>query len=147
ARCAGRLGLLLAFGLRALGLAFGHVPSLVVDDLCQRVAHAQILTRVSSAFNALPLSIESIAIAAPSFRSRAAPATIRAAALFSNTISRNLSRRPDSTKRMAAALWSGSPPFSSASVARGTPISSGAISTSCTLPFSRDAAQLLENGK
>ena len=54
---------------RPLRHAAADVAALAGDDLVERVAHAQILCRVASAWAALPLSIDWMASAAPCFRS------------------------------------------------------------------------------
>ncbi len=70
------------------------------------------------------------------------PAIMSAAALFNNTRSRKALRSPARTLLISPALCRASPPLSSASVARFTPMSSGAISLSVTRPLSSRATQL-----
>src|SRR5690606_35762243 len=92
ARRGRRCGARFEFGERHRRLPFGDPPALVGADFFQHVTHAgtaMLVTRTSwfSTFSARPLSIASAASAAPRSRLSALPATIRAAALPSTTMS------------------------------------------------------------
>src|SRR5690606_28346588 len=97
ARGRGLLRARLDRGLPDSGLAGGDILALVGGDAVQNVAHQASSssigaweTRTSSAKAAAarPSSMTAAAISAPDFRSSARPATTRAAAAFSRTMSR-----------------------------------------------------------
>src|SRR5690606_23975551 len=137
-------------GDRDGGLLAGDMLALVIAEPRQDVAHFfsvllsasgsggggswVISIRRASAARALPLSIASAAIFAPSRRSAALSATTSAAAAFISTISRNAPGAPLRTARNATALVVGSSPFRSSSFARERPASSGVISKCRSLP-------------
>src|SRR4029077_18209574 len=114
--------------------------ALVGFDLGEDVAHdAYALDTAisrSSRPSASALSTDLIAIATPSFRSLALPATTIAAAALSSATSRNGPFLPFNTSISAAALDSASPPRNCSGFDGDSPTSSGLISKVVTLPFS-----------
>src|SRR5262249_28310548 len=90
ARRGGRLRGRFDHRIGALALGRGDLLALVGLDLFQDVGHCafETLIRRCSRPSASPLSSDFAAIAAPSFRSLALPATIKAAAAFSTAMSR-----------------------------------------------------------
>ena len=129
--------------------AAGDVPALVGDDLgraCRSCADP--LQGCERACGLAAVDRLRWRARRPASGPCALPATISAAALFSTTMSRKAfvlaAPAPCGWPRHCAPA---SPPLSSASAARFTPTSSGAISISLTLPFSSEAAQLAGRGR
>src|SRR5262249_26771928 len=112
-------------GPRALGCR--DLVALVGFDGFQNVGHQALetLIRRCNRPSASPESSDFAAIATPSFKSLARPATIRDAAALRIAISRYGPLVPLSTEVSAVALVSASPPLSASGLARAIPMSSG----------------------
>ena len=88
----------------------------------------EVFTSFRALLRAAPLSIEASAMRTPSVKSRALPATRRAAAAVITAASRKAPSCPSSTPRRASALCAASPPLRSAALPRARPTSSGVSS-------------------